>query len=187
MLSLILPGAAMLREREHGTLEHLLTMPVTPLEILLAKLWANALVIVAAASLSLLLVVRLALGVPLAGSFALFVAGTALYQVSVAGLGILLATATTSMGQFGLATLPVLMVLNMLSGATTPLESMPDWLQWILLVSPARHFVGFAQGVLYRGAGLEVVAGHMLALALLGAGFLAIALAGFRRALGRIG
>jgi len=187
MLSLILPGAAMLRERDHGTLEHLLAMPVTPIEILLAKLWANALVIVVAASLSLLLVVRLLLGVPLVGSPPLFLAGTALYQVSVAALGMLLANATRSMGQFGLATVPVLMVMILLSGSNTPLESMPDWLQWGVMLSPARHFVAFAQGVLYRGAGFAMVWHHLAALAVLGGSFVVIALADFRRALARAG
>lgn len=188
ILSVILPGAALLREREHGTLEHLLAMPVTPFEILASKLWANGLVIVAAALLSLLLVVRWAVGVPLAeGSVPLFAAGTVLYQFSVAALGMLLATATASTAQFGLVALPVLMVLYLLSGGTTPLESMPVWLQYVVQISPATHFVGFAQAVLYRGAGLDVVAPRLVLLAGFGAAFLVAALSGLRRSLARAG
>ncbi|MCQ4160625.1 ABC transporter permease [Roseomonas sp. GC11] len=187
ILSIILPGAALLREREHGTLEHLLAMPVAPFEILMAKILANALVIVGAALLSLLLVVRGLLGVPLGGSLALFLVGTVLFQASVAALGVLLATATTSTGQFGLLALPVIMLMMLLSGSMTPLESMPDWLQAVVQVSPATQFVAFAQAVLYRGAGVDLVAGRLLLLFGLGGVFLGAALLGVRRSLARAG
>jgi ABC-2 type transport system permease protein len=187
VLSVVLAGSALLREREHGTLEHLLAMPVTPAEILLAKLWANGLVIVAAATLSLLLIVRGALGVPLHGSLVLFLAGIALYQLSVAALGLLLATATSSTAQFGLLAMPVLVVMNLLSGGSTPIESMPGWLQYAVQISPATQFVAFSQTVLMRGAGLDVVAPRLFALVLLGVLFLAIALIGLRRSLARSG
>lgn len=174
ILSIILPGAALLREREHGTLEHLLAMPVGPLEILLAKIGANALVIVGAAVLSLLLVVRGLLGVPVAGSIFLFVLCTVLFQVSVAALGVLLATVTSSTGQFGLLALPAIILMMLLSGSMTPLESMPAWLQSVVQVLPTTQFVAIAQAILFRGAGLEVVAGRMAALAALGLGFLTV-------------
>ncbi|HEX7941388.1 MAG TPA: ABC transporter permease, partial [Gemmatimonadaceae bacterium] len=67
-------GAAVLREREHGTLEHLLVMPLTPAEIMLAKVWSNGLVIVALAVLSLQIVIEGIIGLPMAGSLALFIA-----------------------------------------------------------------------------------------------------------------
>ena len=102
MLSIILTGAALIREREHGTIEHLLAMPVTPNEVMLAKIWANGLVILVAAVVSMKLVVQLVLQVPIAGSLLLFLAGALLYLFSVTALGILLATFTTSMAQFGL-------------------------------------------------------------------------------------
>ncbi|MGV8935758.1 MAG: ABC transporter permease [Allorhizobium sp.] len=157
ILSVLLTGAALIREREHGTIEHLLVMPVSPSEIMVAKIWANGLVIIIAAVLSLWLVVQTLLGVPVAGSIPLFVAGSALYLVSVTGLGILLATFTTSMPQFGLLALPILVIMNLLSGSVTPMESMPVWLQDVMQVSPSTHFVSFAQAILYRGAGLETV------------------------------
>jgi len=180
ILSVLLTGAALIREREHGTIEHLLVMPVSPSEIMLAKIWANGLAIIVAAVLSLWLVVQGVLGVPIAGSITLFVAGTVLYLVSVMGLGILLATFTTSMPQFGLLALPVLVIMNLLSGSTTPMESIPDWLQTVMQIAPSTHFVAFSQAILYRGAGLETVWVNMVVMMGLSAIFFAIALMRFR-------
>ena len=183
MLAVILAGAALIREREHGTIEHLLVMPVTPNEIMLAKIWANGLVIVVAATLSLLIVVERLLGVPVQGSVALFVASMLVYQFSVTALGILVATVSTSMAQFGLIVMPILIVMNLLSGSTTPMESMPAWLQNVMQLSPSTHFVALAQAVLYRGAGLSVVWPNLLALAAIGAAFFGLAALRFRKAL----
>ena len=183
MLSVILAGAALIREREHGTIEHLLVMPVTPIEIMLAKIWANGLVIVVAATLSLLVVVERVLGVPVQGSVTLFVASMLVYQFSVTALGILVATVSTSMAQFGLIVMPVLIVMNLLSGSTTPMESMPVWLQNVMQVSPSTHFVALSQAVLYRGAGLSVIWPNLLALLAIGAAFFALAALRFRKAL----
>lgn len=181
ILSVLLTGAALIREREHGTIEHLLVMPVLPSEIMLAKIWANGLAIIIGAILSLWLVVQGVLAVPVAGSIPLFIAGSVLYLVSVTGLGILLATFTTSMPQFGLLVMPVLIVMNLLSGSTTPMESIPDWLQTIMQISPSTHFVAFSQAILYRGAGLETVWFDMVIMVLLSLTFFIIALLRFRQ------
>jgi ABC-2 type transport system permease protein len=183
MLSIILTGAALIREREHGTIQHLLVMPVTPIEIMLAKIWANGLVIIVAAILSLIVVVERLLGVPVAGSIGLFVAAAVLYQFSVTSLGILIATISTSMAQFGLIVMPVLIIMNLLSGSTTPMESMPGWLQDVMQLSPSTHFVALSQSVLYRGAGLAIIYPQMLALVSIGAAFFAIAALRFRSSL----
>lgn len=180
ILAVLLTGAALIREREHGTIEHLLVMPVTPSEIMVAKIWANGLAIVIGAILSLLVVVQLILDVPIAGSMTLFLCGTVLFLVSVTALGILLATFTTSMPQFGLLALPVLVITNLLSGATTPMESMPVWLQYVMQFVPTTHFVAFAQAILYRGAGIETVWLNMVTMAALSAVFFFIALKRFR-------
>jgi ABC-2 type transport system permease protein len=183
ILCVILTGAALLRERERGTVEHLLVMPVTPTEIMLAKILANGMVIVLAAVLSLWFVVRGLLQVPIAGSVTLFVAGTIIYQISISALGILLATFTGTMGQFGLLALPVLIVLNLLTGSTTPYETMPELLQVVMQVAPTTHFVSFAQGVLYRGAGLEILWKQLLTMMAIGAVYFAISLVRFRSAI----
>ena len=180
MLSIILTGAALIREREHGTVEHLLVMPVTPLQIVLSKIWANGLVIVAAALVSLQFVVQGLLAIPIAGSLGLFAAGAASYLFALTALGILLATVATTMPQFGLVSIPVFVVLNMLSGATTPLEAMPEAMQAVMQLSPATHFVTFSQAVLFRGAGLAAVWPQLLAILAIGAAFFAFALMRFR-------
>jgi len=185
ILSILLPGAALLREREHGTLEHLLALPVTPLEIALAKIGASTLAILGVAMLSVLGVVHALLGVPLAGSLPLFFLGALLFQVSLAALGVFLASFTSTTGQFGLLALPVIMLLMLLSGGMTPLESMPAWLQQVVQVSPAMQFVAFAQAVLYRGAGLEIVWPRLLGLLALGVTFLAAAMWSLKLALAR--
>lgn len=182
LLTVILTGAALIREREQGTVEHLLVMPVVPTEIMLAKIIASGLVILVAAWLSLALVVRWWLEVPIAGSLALFLAGAALYAFTVAALGILLGTLATTMGQFGLLAIPILVLMQLLSGSSTPMESMPAWLQYFMLIlSPTPHFVAFSQAVLYRGAGLSVVWLQLVTLVVIGSVYFAYALSRFRR------
>ncbi|MGL6132962.1 MAG: ABC transporter permease [Prochlorococcaceae cyanobacterium] len=186
LLSLLLTGAALLRERERGTLEHLLVMPVTPLEIMLAKVWSMGLVVLLAASASLLLVVQGLLQVPIAGSLPLFLAGTSLHLFATTSMGIFLATLARSMPRFGLTLLMVVLPLQMLSGSITPRESMPVWVQLAMLVAPNTHYVILGQGILYRSAGLATVWPQFIWLALIGSGFFALSLARFRRTLGAI-
>lgn len=180
ILAIILVGAAVMRERERGTIEHLLVMPVSAAEIALAKIWANGLVVLVASGLSLIVVVQVLLQVPIAGSLPLFLIGTAVYLFAVTALGILLATTVGSMPQFGLVSIPVFVVMNLLSGTTTPQEAMPDWLRLAMQASPSTHFVALSQSILYRGAGLEIVWGQMLGMAALGLLFLLAALTRFR-------
>jgi ABC-2 type transport system permease protein len=182
MLAVILTGAALIREREQGTVEHLLVMPVVPAEIMLSKIIANGLVILIAATLSLNLVVQWWLKVPIAGSLILFVAGATLYALTVAALGILLGTIATTMGQFALLAAPILLIMQLLSGGATPMESMPIWLQYVMrIISPTPHFVAFAQAVLYRGADLSIVWPLLAAMAVIGSIYFAFALHRFRR------
>lgn len=185
ILTIFLVGAAVIRERERGTIEHLLVMPIRASEIAAAKIWANGLVILVAATLGLVIVVQYVLEVPIQGSIALFIGGTAVYLFALASLGILLATIANTMPQFTLLAIPVFLILNMLSGAFSPLESMPEPLQVAIQVSPSVHFVNFAQSVLYRAAGIDVVWRHIAVLIVLGAIFLTIALARFRTMLAR--
>jgi ABC-2 type transport system permease protein len=185
ILTILLVGAAVIRERERGTIEHLLAMPIRASEIAAAKIWANGLVILVAATLGLVIVVQYVLEVPIQGSIALFIGGTAVYLFALASLGILLATIANTMPQFTLLAIPVFLILNMLSGAFSPLESMPEPLQVAIQVSPSVHFVNFAQSVLYRAAGIDVVWRHIAVLIVLGAIFLTIALARFRMMLAR--
>ena len=181
MLAIVLAGAAIVREREHGTMDHLLVMPLTPFEIGASKVWANGLVIIVATALSLYFVVRGLLHVPIAGSVPLFLGGTAIYLFFAAAIGIFLGTVARSMPQLGLLFLLVHVPLSMLSGANTPLESMPKWMAAIAQFSPTAHFVSFAQAILYRGAGFAVVWRQFLAVALFGGVFFTLALLRFRK------
>jgi ABC-2 type transport system permease protein len=180
MLAIILAGAAVIREREHGTMDHLLVMPLTPFEIAMSKVWANALVIIVATGLSLYFVVRGLLHIPIAGSVPLFLGGVAIYLFFATAIGIFLATIARSMPQLGLLYLLVYMPMMMLSGSNTPLESMPPLLATIMQASPSTHFVSFAQAILYRGAGFSVVWPQFLVVALVGGLFFAVALMRFR-------
>ncbi len=182
MLTVILTGAALIREREQGTVEHLLVMPVVSTEIMLAKMIANGLVILVAAMLSLVFVVHWWIGSPINGSLLLFMLGAAIYALVVAALGIMLGTLATTMGQFGLLAIPVLMVTQLLSGSSTPMESMPVWLQYVVqTVSPTPHFVAFAQAVLFRGADITLVWRPLAAMLVIGAVYFAVAQRRFRR------
>jgi ABC-2 type transport system permease protein len=180
MLAIILAGAAVVREREHGTMDHLLVMPLTPFEIAMSKIWANALVITAAVGLSLTFVVQRLLDIPIAGSVPLFMCGVMIYLFFSTAVGIFLATIARTMPQLGLLYILTAVPLNMLSGANTPLESMPPLLRTIMQASPSTHFVSFAQAILYRGAGLDVVWPRFVAVAAIGGLFLFLALLRFR-------
>jgi ABC-2 type transport system permease protein len=183
IITIVLTGAALIREREHGTIEHLLVMPLTPLEIMLAKVWANGLVIVAAVAVALWVVVERSLAVPIAGSIPLFLAGTALYLFFAAALGIFLGTIARSMPQFGLLFILVALPINMLSGGETPLESQPEILQTIMQAVPSTHYVMLAQAILFRGAGIGIVWPHFVLVAVVGGIILGLAALGFRRSM----
>jgi len=183
MLSIVLTGAALIREREHGTVEHLLVMPVTPFEIMASKVWSMAAAVLATASLSLVFVVQGLLAVPIEGSVALFLAGALLHLFATTSLGIFLATIARSMPQFGLLLLLVLLPLQILSGAVTPRESQPEFVQAIMFAAPTTHFIQLGQGILFRGAGFAVMWPQFAALALIGAAFFALSLARFRKTL----
>jgi ABC-2 type transport system permease protein len=183
LLGIVLTGAALIREREHGTIEHLLVMPLSSAEIMLAKVWANALVILLAATFAMVAIVQGLLGVPNAGSLGLFVLGLGVYLFSLTALGILLATVARTMPQFGLLSIPVFSGHVYALRPPTPLdlESMPELLQRVMLVSPATHFVAFVQSVVFRGAGLDLVWPHLAATLGLGALAFAAALVRFRQ------
>lgn len=181
MLAIILAGAAIVREREHGTMDHLLVMPLTPFEIAMSKVWANGLVITVAAALSLLFVVRMLLGVPiLVDSIPLFMFGVAIYLFFACAIGIFIGTVARSMPQLGLLFMLVFLPMNMLSGSNTPLESMPPWLATVMQASPSTHFVSFAQSILYRGAGIEVVWPQFVMVGGIGGLFFVLAIWRFR-------
>ena len=184
LLSIILAGTALIREREHGTIEHLLVMPITPAEIMLAKIWSMGLVVLLAATVALVFVVQGVLRVPVEGSVPLFLAGAALCLFATTSMGILMATVARSMPQFGMLAILILLPLQLLSGGSTPREGMPAFVQNVMLLMPSTHFVTVGQAILFRGAGIGVVWPQFLALAAIGAVFFTISLNRFRKTIG---
>ena len=149
---------------------------------MLAKMIANGLVILVAAMLSLQFVVHWWIGSPINGSLLVFLLGAAIYALVVAALGIMLGTLATTMGQFGLLAMPVLIVTQLLSGSATPMESMPVWLQYLVkTISPTPHFVSFAQAVLFRGADLTLLWQELAAMLAIGVVYFTVASIRFRK------
>ncbi|HDU8693656.1 TPA: ABC transporter permease [Morganella morganii subsp. morganii] len=181
MLSIVLTGAALIREREHGTIEHLLVMPVTPFEIMMSKVWSMGLVVLLASLGSLLLIVRFLLQVPIEGSITLFMCGVALSLFATTSIGIFMGTIARSMPQFGLLMIMVLLPLNMLSGGMTSRESMPQFVQDIMQTMPTTHFVSLAQAILYRGADFLIIWPQFIYLIIIGGAFFGAALLRFRK------
>jgi len=186
ILAFILSGAALIREREHGTIEHLLVMPVTPAQIMLAKVWSMGLVVLIASVCSLQFVVQGWLAVPIEGSVMLFALLTGLYLFSITAMGIFMATITRSMAQFGLLMLLVLLPMLMLSGMVSPRESMPVLAQNLMELVPTTHYVAATQAVLYRGAGLDIIWPQILILTVIGLLFFMAALAHFRKSISQM-
>ena len=185
ILSILLVGSAVMREREHGTLEHLLVMPVSPASIALAKIWANGLVILAAVFLSLQVVLRSCWRYrspdPCRSSWQRW----RVYLFATTSLGILLATIANSMPQFALLAIPVFVSMMLLSGTMTPLESMPQALQTIMHASPSIYFVRVSQAILYRGAGWSIIWQDMAIMTGIGMLFLTAAISRFRSMLAK--
>jgi ABC-2 type transport system permease protein len=179
----VLTGAAVIREREHGTLEHLLVMPLNAFEIAMAKVWANGLVILIATALSLFLVVRMVLDVPFKGSMLLWFAGVLLYLFFATALGVFLGTISRSMAQFALLIVLMVIVLQLLSGGSTPVESQPVWLQAITYFLPSRHFVSFSQVIIYRGGGFMAVWGNFAMVSAIGLAFFSYSVVLFRKSI----
>jgi ABC-2 type transport system permease protein len=183
LLTIVLTGAAVIREREHGTLEHLLVMPLTAFQIAMAKVFANGLVILIATMLSLFLVVRMALKVPFQGSMVLWFTGVVLYLFFATALGLFLGTISRSMAQFALLIILVVMVLQLLSGGSTPVESQPGWLQAVTYFLPSRHFVSFSQVIIYRGGGLDAVWRNFAMVGGIGLAFFSYSVTLFRKSI----
>ncbi len=181
MLAIILTGSALIREREHGTIEHLLVMPITPFEIMLAKVWSMGLVVLVASGLSLIFMVQGVLHVPIEGSIPLFMLGVALSLFATTSIGIFMGTIARSMPQLGLLMILVLIPLQMLSGGSTPRESMPQLVQDIMQTMPTTHFVSLAQAILYRGADFSIVWPQFATLLVIGMAFFGFALSRFRK------
>lgn len=187
MLTIILVGAAYIREREHGTIEHLLAMPLIPIEIMASKIWANGLAVLIAATFALTVMIQIVLKVPIAGSIPLFISAAAVYLFSAGSIGIFLGTIARSMPQLGLLIFLTIIPMQMLSGGVTPQESMPVIMQNLMKAVPITYFVRLAQSILYRGAGIAIVWKDLLIMCSIGMVFFFAAQHRFRKSVAQAG
>jgi ABC-2 type transport system permease protein len=181
LFSLLLPAAALAREKERGTVEQLLVSPLSPLQIMLGKILPMTAIILLASMVSLFVVIEGVLELKLRGSIVLFLAVTALFSSSAAGLGILIASFTRNIGQVGIVSITLMPIMLMLSGSDTPAEMMPQALLPIMIMSPLHHYLNAAFGILIKGAPLWMVWDSILWMALLGGCVFAVSLLRFRR------
>jgi ABC-2 type transport system permease protein len=177
---LLLPAAAMVREKERGTIEQLLVSPLTPFQIMLPKVMAMVLVTLIGVTVSLFGIMVPFFSLPIQGNVGLFLFLTALYAVTLAGLGLVGATFARSSGQVGMLLLLLVMPMVMLSGIQTPPESMPEWLQTLIHLNPLEHYIEITYGILLRGAGLDTLWDSVLSMVLLGSGLFALGARRFR-------
>jgi ABC-2 type transport system permease protein len=178
---IVLPGAALVREKERGTIEQLLVSPLTPFQVIFPKLIAMVFVTIVGTATALLLIMKPVFGVPVRGSLALFLVLTGLYALTNAGLGLVAATFARNSSQLGMIVLLLVTPIIMLSGTWVTIESMPAVLRAATNVSPLRHFIEIAYGILLRGSGLHLLWRSVALMSLLGAASFAVALGRFRR------
>lgn len=178
----LVSAATMIREKERGTVEQLLMTPASALEVVTAKIVPLFVLLMGMVGL-VLLVARLVFRVPFRGSLLLLVTACACCVLTGIGLGTFISTFARSANQTQLISFFVNPPLAMLSGALTPIEAMPSWIQPFTLLNPIAHFAVIARSVLVKGSGLDVVLPHLLALAALAALLVGVSAWRFRRQL----
>ena len=183
MISILLSGAALVREREHGTIEHLMVMPLRAFEIMLSKILSTCLVVLVCVSFSLLVVIELILKIPLSGSVPLYLLCTFLVLFATTSMGVFMGTIVKNMPQLGMIFILAILPLMLLSGSITPYESMPMILQELMKLMPTSHFVDLSQAILFKGAGLSIIWEKMLIIFIIGVVFFVSTLALFKRSL----
>src|SRR6266705_1783317 len=179
----VVSSASLVREKEIGTLEQLLMTPAGGSEIILAKVGPIFLLLAADIVLALT-VARVVFGVPVRGSLLLFFLSASLCVLCGIGLGMMIATFTRTHQQaqlIGFFTNPPLAIL---SGATTPIEAMPAWLQPITALNPVKHFAIISRGILLKGSGVDVLYPQLLALAAIALVMVSVSAWRFRKQLG---
>lgn len=181
VFAVLLPAAALVREKERGTVEQLLVSPLSPFHIMFSKVLAMSGVILTATSLALYGVLRPVFHVPMKGPAWLFFLLSALHIFTTAGLGLVAATLARNQAQVGMMTLFLVGPMMLLSGITTPYESMPEWVQMVMTLSPLRYYIDVTYGVLLKGAGLDVLWKSVGAMLLLGGGLFGFGMWRFRR------
>ena len=181
IFAVLLPAAALVREKERGTVEQLLVSPLSPFQIMFSKVLAMSGVILIALSLALYGVLHPVFHVPMKGSTGLFFLLTTLHVFTTAGFGLVAATMAKNQAQVGMMTLFVVGPMLLLSGITSPYESMPKWVQTVMTFSPLRYYIDITYGVMLKGAGLDLLWKPVGAMLLLGGALFGFGMWRFRR------
>jgi ABC-2 type transport system permease protein len=184
LVAILLPAAAMVREKERGTIEQLLVTPITPVEIMLAKVISMASIVLVSSILSLFLVIYPIFGLPWRGNLLLYLVATALYVFSATGVGLLIATVCRTLPQTILFLLMVVPPILFLSGSWTPPEAMPAGMRLITYISPLKYYIIIAYGILLKGAGLIPLWEEFVGLTVLGLLLFGFCAFQFRRSFG---
>ncbi len=184
LFSILLPATAMARERERGTVEQLLVSPLTPLQIMLSKVLPMTCIVVVATAVALLGVVGGALGIVLRGNVLVYLLVHAMFAMTAAGIGLLIASFTRNLAQVGFLSLLVMPPMNLFAGTITPIESMPWALRPLMYLSPMYQHVTLSLGLLLEGASLLDMWDSVLTLFAVGVAVFAVGAWRFRRQLG---
>ena len=178
----LVAAATMIREKERGTVEQLLMTPASALEVVTAKMVPLFFLLMAMIGLALT-VARVVFHVPFRGSLLLVLSACACCVLTGIGIGTFISTLARSANQAQLISFFVNPPLTALSGAMTPIEAMPKWIQPWTQLNPIAHFATMVRSVLVKGAGLEVVYPHLLVLVVIAAVLVSISAWRFRRQL----
>ncbi len=157
MISTLLTAAAMVREKEHGTLEQLMITPLRPVELFIAKIVPTVVMVSLFSLISLLGVINGIYGTPLRGNFLFFYIVSAVYIFIMSGLGLTIAIFARNIAQATLMMLLIIFPMMFLSGSFTPPESMSTWMRYASLLSPMRYYIDFGFQVLFKGNGFIYV------------------------------
>jgi len=163
MTMVMMTALAVTRERERGTMENLLAMPVRPLEVMVGKIVPY--IVIGAVQVAVILIVsRLLFDVAIEGSVALLSIGTALFITVNLAIGFTISTLTQNQLQAMQASFFMMLPSILLSGFVFPFRGMPVWAQWIGEALPATHFMRVVRGVMLKGAGFDDIATELAAL-----------------------
>ena len=156
MTMVMATSIALTRERERGTYENLLSMPMRPVEIMLGKITPNIFVGAFQCAL-ILLVAKFVFNVPMIGSFGLLAVEAAIYITALLGVGYTISTIAQNQMQAMQMTFFFFLPSIMLSGFVFPFHGMPEWAQWIGEVMPITHFLRIVRGILLKGNGFAEI------------------------------
>lgn len=184
LFSVLLPAAAMVREKERGTVEQLLVSPLSSFQIMFPKVLSMTTVILIGCAISLALVLRGIFHVPIRGSLPLFFAITTLFVFTTAGLGLFISTIARNLAQVGMMTILVFTPMLFLSGAWTPPEAMPYWMRTVMYASPLHYYIDTGFGILLKGAGVDILWDEIAMMGVLGGIIFGIGMARFRKQFG---